>query len=200
LTGGAAEAPPVPLDEDGIPTLTADLTETTSIRDTLHNVDRVLVDNQDVMKDALTSFESYTASLADKGDAIDSVLRQADTAFAGFDAAIAKVDNIVPGLANGKDGELFQKVKSIRELAESFDSAIAKIDEFVPGLANGKEGELYQKVKSIRELAESFNKRSAAFMEEGRRTLLDISEGAHKMDRKFEPDAGVAPGAGPKRP
>ena len=116
------------------------------------------------MKDALTSFESYTASLADKGDAIDSVLRQADTAFAGFDAAIAKVDNIVPGLANGKDGELFQKVKSIRELAESF------------------------------------NKRSAAFMEEGRRTLLDISEGAHKMDRKFEPDAGVAPGAGPKRP
>ena len=164
LTGGAAAAPPVPLDEDGIPTLTADLTETSSIRDTLHNVDRVLVDNQDVMKDALTSFESYTASLADKGDAIDSVLRQADTAFAGFDAAIAKVDNIVPGLANGKDGELFQKVKSIRELAESF------------------------------------NKRSAAFMEEGRRTLLDISEGAHKMDRKFEPDAGVAPGAGPKRP
>ena len=40
LTGGAAAAPPVPLDEDGVPTLTADLSETQTIRDTLHNVDR----------------------------------------------------------------------------------------------------------------------------------------------------------------
>jgi len=73
----------------------------------------------------------------------------------------------------------------------------------LPGLANGKDGELFQKVKSIRELAESFDKRSAVFMEEGRRTLLDISEGAHRMDRKFEPEPGgnaVAPGPGPKRP
>jgi phospholipid/cholesterol/gamma-HCH transport system substrate-binding protein len=165
LTGGAAAAAPVPLDEDGVPTLTADLTETTSIRDTLHNVDRVLVGNQTVMKNALTSFESYTASLADKGEAIDSVLRKADNAFESFDSTIARIDNVLPGLANGKDGELFQKVKSIRELAESFD------------------------------------KRSAIFMEEGRRTLLDVSEGAHRMDRKFEPDTGgAAPGAGPKRP
>src|SRR3979409_1771398 len=37
LTGGAAAAPPVPPDEDGIPVLTADLRETESIRDTLHN-------------------------------------------------------------------------------------------------------------------------------------------------------------------
>ena len=40
LTGGAAAAPPVPLDEDGIPILTADLSEIESIRDSLHNVDR----------------------------------------------------------------------------------------------------------------------------------------------------------------
>src|SRR6202789_3285948 len=39
LTGGAAAAPPVPLDEDGVPTLPAALTEIQSIRDTLHNVD-----------------------------------------------------------------------------------------------------------------------------------------------------------------
>jgi phospholipid/cholesterol/gamma-HCH transport system substrate-binding protein len=151
LTGGAPAAPPVPLDEDGIPTLTADLTETQSIRDTLHNVDRVLVDNRDVMKDALLGFETYTASLAGKGDEIDSLLRKADAAFDSFDSGIAKIDGIVPGLANGKDGELFQKLKSIRELADSFD------------------------------------KRSAAFMDEGRRTLLDISEGASQFDRKFGP-------------
>ena len=115
----------MPLDEDGVPTLTADLTETQSIRDTLHNVDRVLVDNRDVMKDALLGFETYTASLAGKGDEIDSMLRKADTAFDSFDSGIAKIDGIVPGLANGKDGELFQKLKSIRELAESFNKRSA---------------------------------------------------------------------------
>ena len=167
LTGGLATAPPVPLDEDGVPTLTADLTEIQSIRDTLHNVDHVLVDNRLVMKDALLGFETYTAMLASQGETIDSALGAAESALGGF------------------------------------DSTIAKIDDFVPGLASGKDGELYQKVKSIRELAESFNKRSAVFMEDGRRTLFDISQAANKIDRKFVPQAGsgAAP-AGPnqKRP
>jgi phospholipid/cholesterol/gamma-HCH transport system substrate-binding protein len=165
LTGGLAAAPPVPLDEDGVPTLTADLTEIQSIRDTLHNVDHVLVDNRLVMKDALMSFETYTAMLASQGDTIDSALGKAESALGGF------------------------------------DSTIAKIDDFVPGLAKGKDGELYQKVKSIRELAESFNKRSAVFMEDGRRTLFDISQAANKVDRKFVPQAASAPaGPSPKRP
>ncbi len=154
LTGGAAAAPPVPLDEDGIPVLTADLSETESIRDTLHNVDRVLVGNQAALKNALLNFETYTASLASKGDAIDSIIRKADNAFESFDSAMTKIDNVVPSLADGKADELFQKVKSIRELAESF------------------------------------NKRSGALMEEGRRSLLDVSQAAIKVTRKFEPQAG----------
>jgi phospholipid/cholesterol/gamma-HCH transport system substrate-binding protein len=167
LTGGLATAPPVPLDKDGVPTLTADLTEIQSIRDTLHNVDHVLVDNRLVMKDALMSFETYTAMLASQGDTIDSALGQAESALGSFDGTIAKIDDLVPGLADGKDGEL------------------------------------YQKVKSIRELAESFNKRSAIFMEDGRRNLFDISQAANKVDRKFVPQAASAPapaGPGPKRP
>jgi phospholipid/cholesterol/gamma-HCH transport system substrate-binding protein len=159
LTGGAATAPPVPLDEDDIPTLTADLSEAQSIRDTLHNVDHVLVDNRDVMKDALLSFETYTATLAGKGDEIDAVMRKADTAFA------------------------------------SFDSTMTKIDDAIPDLTKGKDGELYQKLKSIRELAQSFNKRSAVFMEDGRRSLLDISEAATKVTRKLDP-----PGSGGSAP
>jgi len=154
LTGGAAAAPPVPLDEDGIPVLTADLSETESIRDTLHNVDRVLVGNQATLKNALLNFETYTASLASKGEAIDSIIRKADNAFESFDSAVTKIDNVVPSLADGKADELFQKVKSIRELAESF------------------------------------NKRSGALMEEGRRSLLDVSQAAIKVTRKFEPQAG----------
>jgi len=153
LTGGAPAAPPVPLDQDGVPTLTADLSEVQSIRDTLHNVDRILVNNQTVLKDALLSFETYTAMLAGKGDAIDSVIRKADSAFGAIDSAVAKVDGIMPGLADGKPDELFEKVKSLRELAENF------------------------------------NKKSGAVMEEGRRTLLDLSQAAVKVTRKFDPQA-----------
>ena len=151
LVGGAAAAAPVPLDEDGIPILTADLSETESIRDSLHNVDRILVGNQSTVKTTLQNFETYTASLASKGEAIDSIVGKADNAFA------------------------------------SFDSAMAKIDSVVPGLLRGNADELYEKVRSIRELAESFNKKSGALMEEGRRSLLDISQAAIKVTRKFDP-------------
>jgi len=153
----------VPLDEDGIPVLAADLSETKSIRDTLHNVDRVLVGNQATLKNALLNFETYTATLASKGDAIDSIIRKADNAFESFGSAMAKIDNVVPGLADGKADELFQKVRSIRELAESF------------------------------------NKRSGALMEEGHRSLLDISQAAIKVTRKFEPQAGSGESATPPR-
>jgi phospholipid/cholesterol/gamma-HCH transport system substrate-binding protein len=150
LVGGSDAAPPVPLDQDGVPTLTADLSEAQSIRDTLHNVDHLLVDNRDVIKDALLSFETYTTTLAGNGDEIERVLGKADAAFAGFDNTITKIDAVLPDLSKGKDGEL------------------------------------YQKVKTIRELADSFKKRSAVFLEEGRRSLLDISEAATKVTRKLD--------------
>jgi len=163
LTGGAAAAEPVPLDADGIPILTADLSEIESIRDSLHNVDRLLVGNQLTIRNALLNFETYTASLASKGDAIDQIIGKADGVFASIDSAITKVDDVVPGLADGKPDALFEKVKTIRELAESF------------------------------------NKKSGAVMEEGRRTLLDISQSAVKVTRKFDPQA-VSGGGNPRPP
>jgi phospholipid/cholesterol/gamma-HCH transport system substrate-binding protein len=163
LLGGAATAEPVPLDKDGIPVLSADLSETQSIRDTLHNVDRILVDNQMELKNALLSFETYTASLASKGEAIDSVFRKADSAFT------------------------------------TIDNAMTRVDELLPGFADGNVDELFEKVKSIRELAESFNKRSGAFMEEGRRSLVDLSQAAIKVTRKFDPQAVSGDGPPPPR-
>jgi phospholipid/cholesterol/gamma-HCH transport system substrate-binding protein len=163
LTGGAATAPPVPLDADGVPTLSADLSEIQSIRDTLHNVDRVLVGNQATIKDGLLSFETYTASLASKGDAIEEVVGKADTAFASFGGAMTKIDNIMPGVAYGKADELFEKLKSIREFAETFD------------------------------------KKSRIVIEEGRRSLLDISQGAIKVTRKIDPQAGEGDNPAPPR-
>jgi len=165
LVGGAPAAPPVPLDEDGIPVLTADLSETETIRDTLHNVDRLLVGNRSMLRDTLLNFETYTASLVSKGEAIDSIVRKADGAFESFDGAMAKIGDVVPSLVDGKADELFEKVKSIRELAENFD------------------------------------KRSGPLLQEGRRTLLDISLAAQKVTRKFDPQAGApAPAASPPPP
>lgn len=156
LIGGAAAAPPVPLDEDGIPILTADLSEQESIRDALHNVDRIITGNRVVIKDALSSFASYTASLKSKGEAIDGILDKADAAFAGFDRTVERIEAVIPGFSDGRVQELFEKVKSLREMADTF------------------------------------KQRSATFMEEGRRTLQDLSEAAKAMDRKLDPRAAAA--------
>jgi len=60
---------------------------------------------------------------------------------------------------------------------------------------------LFETVKTIRELADSFNRKSATVMEEGRRSLLDISEAAVKVTRKFDPQAvGVGNPPPPGKP
>jgi phospholipid/cholesterol/gamma-HCH transport system substrate-binding protein len=161
LTGGAAAAAPPPRDADGIPTLFADLTEIVTIRETLQSVDRLIVSNQATVKDTLQGFEGFTATLAGKGDAITSVVGEVDGAIDSFGSAMAKVD-----------------------------SAMTKIDTMMPSLASGEGGELYRSVKSIRELAESFDKRSAAFMNDGRRSLSDISDSVNKVDTKLDPRTG----------
>ena len=129
LIGGDSSDPPVPSEKDGVPTLTADLSEIQSIRDTLHNVDRMLVGNQSTIRDGLLSFETYTASLASRGDAIEKAIEKANDAFAGFDSAISKVDNFMPGLSDGKADELFEKMRAIREFAETFDKKSATVIE-----------------------------------------------------------------------
>ncbi len=128
MIGGESADPPVPADKDGVPTLTADLSDIQSIRDTLHNVDRVLVGNQTTIKDGLLSFETYTASLASRGDAIDQALAKADAAFAGFDTAIARIDNLLPGFTDGKADELFERMQTIREFARDVRQEVRRRD------------------------------------------------------------------------
>jgi phospholipid/cholesterol/gamma-HCH transport system substrate-binding protein len=97
--------------------------------DTLHNVDRLIVNNESTIKDGLLSFESYTASLKSKGDAIERVMARADDAFAGFDSVMAKIDNAIPGVADGKTEELYEKVKALREMADTFRQKSDKLME-----------------------------------------------------------------------
>jgi phospholipid/cholesterol/gamma-HCH transport system substrate-binding protein len=164
LVGGASTAPPAPLDEDGVPILTADLRDVESIRDALHSVDRLLINNETTIRDGLLSFETYTASLKSKGEAIDRILARADDAFAGIDNVLAKIDDVMPGIANGQADDLLQKVQTIHELAESF------------------------------------NKRSASLMEEGRRTLVDVSQAAGRMAGKLGAAGEAVAPAPPRKP
>src|SRR3977135_2507568 len=122
LKGGEEAAPPVPLDEDGVPVLTADpngLQDVTeAIRGTLQNINRVVADNQQAVKNSLHNLETFTSSLARNAEKIDGVMSKVD-------GVMGKADSLMLGLntlAGGKEGgEVCQAVKSIRELAEDFD-------------------------------------------------------------------------------
>lgn len=122
LKGGEEAAAPPPLDEDGIPTLTADPNKlqdvTEAIRGTLQNINKIVADNQESVRNSLKNLETFTNSLARNSEKIDGVM-------AKVDGVMLKADNLMLGLntlAGGKDGgELFLTVKSIRELAEDFD-------------------------------------------------------------------------------
>src|SRR5262249_52815005 len=122
LKGGEEAAPGVPLDEDGIPVLTADPNRlqdvTEAIRATLQNINRVVADNQEAVKNSLRNLEVFTSSLSRNSERIDAIMSRVD-------GVMGKADSLMLGLnslAGGKDGgELFLAVKSIRELAEDFD-------------------------------------------------------------------------------
>ncbi len=122
LKGGEEAAPPAPLDEDGIPVLTADPNRlqdvTEAIRGTLQNINKVVADNQEAVKNSLHNLETFTSSLARNSERLDNVMSRVD-------GMMGKADNLMLGLnalAGGKEGgELYQTVKSIRELAEDFD-------------------------------------------------------------------------------
>jgi phospholipid/cholesterol/gamma-HCH transport system substrate-binding protein len=149
LIGGSPQAPPVPLDQDGVPVLTADPEATqdveTRIKAALRNVDKVIAENQAAMKDTMLNLETFTASLAANGEKIDSLVRRADTAVAAVDLGLAKTDDLL--------------------------TSVARVDP----------GELLPTVQSIRELVQSFNKKSAAFLADGRRMLGDISASVNKV-------------------
>jgi len=122
LKGGEEAAPPVPLDQDGVPVLTADPARlqdvTEAIRGTLQNINRVVADNQEAVRNSLKNLEVFTQSLARNSERIDNVM-------ARVDGVMGKADSLMLGLnslAGGKDGgELMLTVKSIRELADDFD-------------------------------------------------------------------------------
>lgn len=122
LKGGEETAPGVPLDEDGVPMLTADpngLQDVTeSIRATLQNINKVVADNQGSVKNSLANLETFTASLARNSERIDNVMLKVDGVMGKADSLMLGLNSIAGG---NSGGELALMVKAIKELAEDFD-------------------------------------------------------------------------------
>src|SRR6195952_4732588 len=122
LKGGEEAAPAVPLDEDGVPILTADPNAlqdvTEAIRATLQNINKVVSDNQEAVKNSLHNLETFTGALARNSEKIDNVMLKVD-------GVMLKADNLMLGLntiaGGASGGELNLMVKSIRELADDLD-------------------------------------------------------------------------------
>src|SRR5947207_285829 len=122
LKGGEEAAPPVPLDEDGVPVLTADPNAlqdvTEAIRATLQNVNRLVADNQEAVKISLHNLETFTSSLARNSEKIDNVMARVDGVMGKADSLMLGLNSIGGGAAGG---ELAAMVKAIKDLAEDFD-------------------------------------------------------------------------------
>jgi len=162
LKGGDEAAPSVPLDHDGVPTLTADPNAvqdiSEAIKATLQNVNRIVSENQESVKNSLRNVEAFTATLARNSEVIDGIMLKIDSVMGKTDGIMSKADGVV-----------------------------ARTDNILLGLdalAGGKDGgELTQAVKSFHELTENLDKRSGALMADGRRTLADISRAVNNLDR-----------------
>jgi phospholipid/cholesterol/gamma-HCH transport system substrate-binding protein len=149
LTGGTVNGPPPPLDQDGIPVLTADPDELLStqekIRKALRNVDKVITENEEAVKDTLRNFETFTASLSGTGARITSIVASAESGVTAVDDGFGKTLDFMKKLGSDKyGGDLLPSIVSLRELIESFDK---KSDAF---LTDGR--------KMLNELSQSINK------------------------------------------
>ena len=123
LIGGSITAAPVPLDDDGVPVLIAadpdalkDVQE--KIRTALRNVDRVIEENQEAVKDSLRNFETFTATLAGNGERIGAMIGRADDLMAAIDDGLAQ-DRHFPG--QPRQRQEWRRIASDRDIAARTD-------------------------------------------------------------------------------
>ncbi|MDB5620235.1 MlaD family protein [Tardiphaga sp.] len=162
LKGGDESAPATPLDADGVPVLTADPDSvqdiSQAIKATLLNVNRMVNENQESLKNSMRNVETFTATLARNSEVIDGIMLKIDSVMGKTDGIMGKADSVV-----------------------------ARTDNILLGLdalAGGKDGgELTAAVKSFHELTENLDRRSGALILDGRRTLSDISRAVNNLDR-----------------
>jgi phospholipid/cholesterol/gamma-HCH transport system substrate-binding protein len=114
MKGGAVNAPEVEADEDGILTLHADINSsqdfTEAARAVLQNVNRLVTENQESIRNAVKGVETFSQTLAENSKRIDSVM-------AGLELMVNK-DN---------KGDLQLAIGSFKELSDNLDKRTAEI-------------------------------------------------------------------------
>ena len=122
LTGGAIDGPPVPLDQDGVPVLTADpdalLDVQEKIRAALRNIDRIIKDNEVAVKDTLLNFETFTASLAGNGRRITDIVDVADDVMKGIDDGLGQTREVP---RRSRQRQIWRRAVADRDLASRVD-------------------------------------------------------------------------------
>src|ERR1041385_6215169 len=123
LTGGSEDAPPVPLDHDGIPVLVADpeATQDVQVKITaaLRNINKVIDENRHELKDTLLNLETFTASLAVNAERLDGLVRRAESGVDTIDLGLGKTDDLLESVGRIDAGELLPAVQSLDELVQS---------------------------------------------------------------------------------
>src|SRR4026207_295306 len=89
LKGGEESAPPVPLDEDGVPVLTADPSALQDVTEAIRAPPHA--DNQESVKNSLRNLETFTGTLARNSEKIDNIMLRVD-------GVMGKADNLMLGL------------------------------------------------------------------------------------------------------
>src|SRR4051812_33006841 len=123
LTGGSEDAPSVPLDHDGIPVLIADPEATqdvqVKIKAALRNVNKVIDENRDDLKETLRNLETFTASLAVNAERLDSLVRRAESGVNTVDLGLGKTGDLLESVGQIDAAELLPAVQSMEELVQS---------------------------------------------------------------------------------
>ncbi|MDQ8728462.1 MlaD family protein [Bradyrhizobium sp. LHD-71] len=118
MKGGDVNAPEVEPDADGVLTLHADPGSsqdfTEAARAVLQNVNRLVTDNQESIRNAVKGIEAFSATLAENSKRIDSVMT-------GLEMMVNK---------DGK-GELQAAIASFKELTDNLDTRTAEISSGV---------------------------------------------------------------------
>ena len=114
MKGGDVNAPEVEADEDGVLTLHADTASsqdfTEAARAVLQNVNKMVTDNQESIRNAVKGVEAFSATLAENSKRIDSIMT-------GLEMMINK-DN---------KGDLQLAITSFKELSDNLDKRTAEI-------------------------------------------------------------------------
>ncbi len=93
-----------------------DVTE--AIRATLQNINKVVADNQEAVKNSLKNLEVFTNSLSRNSERIDGIMSRVDGVMGKADSLMLGLNSIGGGPTGG---ELAAMVKAIKELADDFD-------------------------------------------------------------------------------